>query len=133
MATLLKYCLLQIPGLLLFGLILYILVAWDWVSLQLAGILLLVWLIKDALLYPVYRPALEGGQSAGAHALVGLTGKVRTELDPQGLVEVAGERWQARKAGEQAIPAGARVRVIAAHGMVLTVRPVESDNADYSD
>jgi len=133
MATLLKYCLLQIPGLVLFTLILYILVAWEWVSIQLAGILLLVWLIKDVLLYPVYRPALEGGDSAGAQALVGLTGKVRTDLAPQGLVEVAGERWQARKAGDEPIPAGSRVRVIAARGMVLTVSLVKANHADYSD
>jgi len=125
MATVIKYCLLQIPGLMLVGIGLFLLHDWGWITGQTACIVLAVWIIKDALLYPVYRPALMGGNDTGGQALVGHTGRVKDALDPRGLVEVAGERWQAvREAETEDIPAGTRVKIIAAHGMVLTVRPV---------
>ncbi len=121
MPTPLKYALMQIPGALLIGLILYLLHSWALISLRLTLVVLLIWILKDVLLYPLYRPALESGVATGARAMIGATGKARTDLTPRGLVEVDGERWQARAAKGQTIHAGQRIRVHGTTGMVLRV------------
>jgi membrane-bound serine protease (ClpP class) len=61
----------------------------------------------------------------GQEELVGEVGVVRSALDPDGLVFVHGEIWQARADGDL-IPAGESVRVEAiGDGLVLTVSRVE--------
>ncbi|MEA5446696.1 NfeD family protein [Gammaproteobacteria bacterium AB-CW1] len=127
MGTIGKYTLLQIPGLILFGIIVYLLYQWDWISDRLAMLLLLLWVIKDVLLYPLYRPALEGGHDPGAVGMVGLTGVVRTDLDPVGLVEVAGERWRARSVDGQTITAGERIEVKDAERLILLVAAIRGE------
>jgi membrane protein implicated in regulation of membrane protease activity len=125
MSTLIRYCLFQIPGALLLTILLYLAWQWEWMSGGTALVVMAVWLIKDAVLYPVYRPALEGGGATGARAMIGATGTARTDLTPRGLVEVGGERWQARAAKGQTIHAGQRIRVYAASGMVLRVEALQ--------
>lgn len=53
--------------------------------------------------------------------VVGRTGEARTPIDPTGSAYVAGELWSARS--ENPIAVGARVRVIARDGLILTVVP----------
>jgi len=125
MSTLIRYCLFQIPGAMLIGILVYLGWQWGWMNGYVALTVMAVWLIKDALLYPLYRPALEGGAATGARALIGATGRARTDLTPRGLVEVDGERWQARAAKGQTIHAGQRIRVYAASGMVLRVEALQ--------
>jgi len=56
----------------------------------------------------------------GAPALVGATGEALTDLGPAGgEAFVHGEYWKARS--ELPIPRGARVRVVAIEGLVVTV------------
>jgi membrane-bound serine protease (ClpP class) len=54
--------------------------------------------------------------------LVGLTGEVRSDLNPEGGVYVKGSIWRARST-DGFIPKGARVRVKAIEGLVLRVEP----------
>ena len=56
----------------------------------------------------------------GTGQLVGLQGKARTGLDPEGMVFVRGEIWQAR--ADESLGAGERVEVVAVDGMELRVR-----------
>jgi membrane-bound serine protease (ClpP class) len=60
----------------------------------------------------------------GSEALIGMIGDVRTSLDPEGIVFVDGERWEAR-ATESPVPPGAKVRVVGVAGMRLTVAPLD--------
>jgi membrane-bound serine protease (ClpP class) len=63
--------------------------------------------------------------TTGREELMGQVGVVRRALDPDGLVFVHGELWQARTTGEP-IPVGVRVSVEGiGEGLVLEVRPAE--------
>lgn len=61
--------------------------------------------------------------SAGQEAIVGMVGKVRATLDPQGMIHARGEEWTARSA-HGTIPAGTDVRVTGIEGLTLVVEPV---------
>ena len=82
-----------------------------------AAALLLVWIVKDALLFPFMRRFYEA-EPAG-RGMIGESGTVVSELAPEGLVRVRGELWKAR--AEEEIPAGARVRVRDLEGLTLLV------------
>jgi membrane protein implicated in regulation of membrane protease activity len=126
MGPLVRYSLLQIPGLVLVGALLW----WGW-SLGWLGpgtgfVLFLVWLVKDILLYPFYRPALERNVPHGSGALVGRVGVVSVPLEPVGRVRVASESWRARSESGEILPSGTVVRVTAARGLTLLVRCEET-------
>lgn len=61
----------------------------------------------------------------GREGLVGQVGHAKTRLDPQGMVLVQGELWQATSAGGP-IEAGQAVEVLGVEGLRLTVRPKEA-------
>ncbi len=62
----------------------------------------------------------------GLDELVGEVGVVRETLDPEGLVFVHGETWQARSSGGDSIPTGTPVKVNRlSDGLVLEVARVE--------
>jgi membrane-bound serine protease (ClpP class) len=59
----------------------------------------------------------------GRPVLVGKVGVVRSDLNPQGEVQVGGEAWSARPVeGEGAIMVGTRVEVVAMEGLRLRVK-----------
>ncbi|HEX7079554.1 MAG TPA: NfeD family protein [Gammaproteobacteria bacterium] len=133
MKTFTKYMLLQLPGWALVGLLLLWLwpkTGWSaWVAV--AGYA--VYVVKDFALYPFLRSAYEGRESpTGGIELIGRTGVAQQDLDPQGYVTVAGERWRARvRPGERPIAEGTRVRITGASGLTLYVRsePQAQDNS----
>jgi membrane-bound serine protease (ClpP class) len=84
---------------------------------------LLFLLIAGSVWRSYFRPA-----KTGREGLVGLSGTVRSDLDPDGTVFVAGEIWQATSA-DGPIPRGTRVQVVAVDGLHLRVAPVESPQA----
>jgi len=59
----------------------------------------------------------------GVENLIGATGEVADPLDPSGQVRVRGELWEARSSAE--LPRGARVRVVAVHGLALEVEAID--------
>ena len=59
----------------------------------------------------------------GVERLVGATGEVTERLAPSGHIRVLGELWEAHSSSE--LPAGARVRVVAVHGLTLEVEAVD--------
>jgi membrane-bound serine protease (ClpP class) len=59
-------------------------------------------------------------QVAGVHELVGMVGRARSALDPEGVVFVRGEFWNARAL--EPITDGERVEVTAVQGLELRVR-----------
>ena len=92
-----------------------------WVALALAGTL-------AALVGVAFAKALQARRAkphTGSDELLGEIGVVRRALEPEGLVFVHGELWQARAAGTP-VRAGEPVRVErVVDGLVLEVAPVE--------
>lgn len=117
----LRYTLLQVPGLILLGALLY--AGWNrgWLGGDLAVLVMLLWLLKDVLLYPLYRPALQAPGASGGAALIGCEGLARSDLAPEGFILIRGERWQARSHDGSVISQGTPVRVVAANGLRLQV------------
>ena len=111
------YLLAQVPGWLLTAIVLWALYHWRLLTPGFAIGLLLVWILKDALLYPVMRRYYESESPSGR--MVGEHAVVVTPLAPDGLVRIRGELWQARS--DVHVPVGATVRVQAVEGLTLTV------------
>jgi membrane protein implicated in regulation of membrane protease activity len=125
MPTWARYALLQIPGAVLVGVGLYLF--WDETELPgWVGVLfLLFWVGKDALLYPLLRRAYEPGEANATKLLVGVRGVARSELAPDGQVQVQGEIWRARAiAGEEPIAPGTEIEVRAVDRFTLLVARV---------
>jgi membrane-bound serine protease (ClpP class) len=122
-----RYVLLQVPGWLLAGIILYALEKqFDLPPWTVIGVMAVL-LAKDFLLYPFLRRAYETQVKSGADALIGLTGVARERLDPAGYVELRGELWLAEAAPEaRPIAPNERVRVVAADGLRLRVTRLEA-------
>ena len=125
MSTLTRYWLLQIPGWILLSLVLGVAGKWFDLPVWMGLLILLLWVAKDAILYPFMKPGYESSSSTGVQRLVGEIGVAKQDLDPEGYVLVNSEWWQA--VADQAgtpIRTGDDVRVTAAEGMRLTVSRV---------
>jgi membrane-bound serine protease (ClpP class) len=61
--------------------------------------------------------------TTGAEGMIGQTGRVTKDIDPEGMVLIWGERWQAVSENGQPIRSGETVEVARMAGMRLTVRP----------
>jgi membrane-bound serine protease (ClpP class) len=72
--------------------------------------------------------ALSASSPVGGSALVGQTGVARGALSPEGQVLVRGELWRAVARGAP-VAEGARVRVVDANGLTLTVEKAEEGGA----
>jgi len=126
--VLLKYALMQLPGLALAAGVLWLASEWGWLSRGAALALLGVWAAKDAAMYPLLRHAYGGAPSRhlGSERLVGQFGVAQEVLAPTGYVRVAGELWRAEctRPGVRIEPQG-RVHVHAVRGLTLLVTPGE--------
>lgn len=120
-----RYLVIQIPGLLIAGVGLLLLVRWTSLTEPLAWGLLALWIAKDLALFPLTRIGYEThAGSNGAEAMIGARGTTVTALAPgaPGAVRVGAERWKARlDAGAQPLPEGAPVNVVAVRGLTLVV------------
>lgn len=62
-------------------------------------------------------------------SLVGAGGVAQTLIAPTGIAYAGGEAWSARSSGDEKIPPGAPLRVVAVDGLELIVEPGEADAA----
>jgi membrane protein implicated in regulation of membrane protease activity len=127
MKTFHKYLLLQIPGWIIWSLILI----WAHNALMLplwtGGVLLCLAVVKDFVLYPFVRSAYESDAKTGAERLVGVGGKVQRAINPRGYVRVNGELWRAEtELIDQPLPSGSPVTVRSFRGLTLIVVPEEN-------
>ncbi len=128
----LRYALLQLPGLLLAGGVLWLLCDWGWLSRSAALALLALWIAKDAAMYPLLRHAYDSTPSrlVGAERLIGQQGVAHEAIDPIGYVRVSGELWRAESSSPGVvIGARSRVRVHAVRGLTLLVSPDEETSS----
>ena len=117
-----KYFLLQIPGWALAAILLGALYHWNILPLWAVISAWAIYVAKDFVLYPYLRRGYESDGKAAAEAMIGSVGIVRQPLEPEGYVQVHGELWQAcAEPHEAQLPAGTRVRVVAASGLTLLV------------
>jgi membrane protein implicated in regulation of membrane protease activity len=121
---LVKYFLLQLPGVATFALILILLRHWMEFPAYLAWLLLGIWVGKDIILFPILWRFYDPSQHPDRFRMIGRKGVAVTCLNPDGYVLVQGERWQAGiAAGLAAIGQGESICVEAVNGLKLTVRP----------
>lgn len=123
MPLLVRYTLLQIPGWLFLASLLWWAISSGWIQISTAAWIMAGWILKDASLYPLYKPALEGSPAIGTKALLGREAIVIMPLAPRGLVRLDGERWLAQASDNQEIAVGQRIRVTGTNGLVLIVEP----------
>ena len=71
--------------------------------------------------------------TVGREGMLGELGEAEVDVDPDGVVVIAGARWRARTNRATPIPAGDRVRVVAVEGLVLEVEPEEGGAEDYRE
>jgi membrane-bound serine protease (ClpP class) len=120
----LKYVLFQIPGWIMSGAFLALLVHWELIATWLAVLGFVLWLVKDLVLYPFFRRAYEPS-ATGSATLVGALGVAEGNLAPAGFIRVRGELWRAvASPADKVVPAGTEVEVVKAERMELFVRPV---------
>lgn len=99
---------------------------------MLTGILIVFWILKDILLYPLLRRAYEGRPSK-SHPMIGEKGIARDRLDPEGYAWVRGELWRARVAqGSAPVEPGRPLIVQDARGLTLEVIADPPARADRS-
>jgi len=84
-------------------------------------VILVLWIVKDALLYPLLKNSYETNVPTGSERLIGSTGVVTQRLNPEGYIKVGAELWQARSSA--VIDTGESVTVERSEAMILIVEP----------
>lgn len=121
-----RYFLLQLPGQAAFVLLLLLLRHYVTIPVYLAWILIGLWAGKDILLFFILWRFYDPDFHPDRFKMAGHKGVALTRLEPDGYVQVRGERWQASAAAGQApIAPGEKICVEAIDGLKLTVRARE--------
>ena len=129
-----RYALYQVPGLLVLVGVVVGLYRWAMLPGWGAVALVVVWMLKDAALYPWLRTAYEPDSRKAIERLIGLTGVAVEPLAPRGYVRVRGELWQAEPAEpDSTIDAGRAVTVHAIATDILLVRPLPDSPSSAPD
>ena len=123
-----KYFLLQLPGQIAFILILLLVRKWLETPAYLLWGLLGFWVGKDIFLFPFLWRFYDPEQYPHRFRMVGRRGFALTRLDPEGYVQVQGERWQAGVYEAHAsIEKDETICVEAINGLKLKVRSRSED------
>jgi membrane-bound ClpP family serine protease len=117
-----RYILLSIPALVLVIIGLILAQRWITIPLWLSVTIILVWIIKDAFLFPFVWRAYDWNRPAKFRSMIGKQGITRQRLAPSGYVLVQGELWKAEcEEADQSIESGKLVRVVKMEGLKLYV------------
>lgn len=123
-----RYVLFQLPGTALLATALWYGVEREWLSLLVATLILVAWVLKDALLYPALRTAYlpdendPGAELRGKH---GIARDALTEPDRAGYVKIGPELWRAVLDDNSGpVSAGDPVRVCTVRGLQLVVERI---------
>lgn len=122
-----RYWLFQIPEFVVVILACMVLVSWQWISKHTAYYVVLAWLIKDLILYPLtVRAYRVDPPQTGTQRMVGLTTILKQPLQSEGIIFIRGERWKATSVSGDPIAAGTKIRVVDTEQFTLVVEPVVS-------
>jgi len=125
--VILKYSLLQLPGLAM--LILILILLQYWVNIPTWAVLMFIslWIIMDVILYPFVWRAYEKGNST---SMIGLKGTAVDHLSPSGHVRIKGELWRAKVTqSNSTIEKGEIVTVKGLDGLTLIVQSEKKEHA----
>ncbi len=124
----LRYWLLQLPGVALIATLAALAAYASLLSPGAAVLIVVAWLTKDLMLYPVYVRTEGLRYPMGHEAVLGEEGEVTRPASPQatGQVRIRGELWKARSVEGQRLAEGETVEVLSIDGLTLLVkRPSE--------
>lgn len=129
---LIRYALLQIPHAALIGLLLFLLVAMEWMDPMPAIALWSLWIIKDMALYPLTRKAYEIDAKTGLEALCGASGIATEEIGPTGFIRIKGEIWKAtlHPDSKQSVKKGEEVLVVDCKERLLRVMKAHNESSE---
>jgi len=128
---LIRYWLLQLPGLALLVFILIFVRRWVDLPAWIFWGSVAIWVVKDAILYPFVWRAYDWDRPEGANSMVGARGIAKERLAPSGYVQVRGELWKAELIeGSPPIKEGESVRVAGIRGLTLLVQPSQEESGD---
>ena len=83
--------------------------------------LMVVWAVSSIIMYRIGSGTLRKKPVIGLPTMVGSKGKAVSPLDPEGIVTVKGELWQAKSEDEK-IGTGEQIIVVGQDGLRLIVR-----------
>ncbi len=123
----LRYTLFQIPSLVLLAVILWVVRRYvDFPQWFFWGFMLL-WVAKDAILFPFVWRAYDRRQERSLQNMVGKKGVAKERLDPSGYILIHGELWKAEVVeGSPPVEKGESVWVEGIRGRILLVRKENS-------
>ncbi len=117
-----SYLLLQIPDTVLAIAVLSALHEYAGLSTRWALTLLVLWTLKNVLVYPLVRQAFAPSRTTGIEALLGRSVSVVEALAPRGRVRMDGELWWAEIPPQVgSVPPGSTVIVRGCRGLTLLV------------
>lgn len=117
-----RYWLLQVPGWVLLVGLLSAAHYWIGLSVATAAVVLVLWLVKDLVLYPVLKPHYAFNERDAHGGLVGEHAVAQETLAPRGWVKVRGELWAAEVEKHDApVNQGERVVIESVDGLTLRV------------
>lgn len=122
-----RYLVFQLPGLGLLAILLAAATYWFSLPVWASALAGLLWIAKDAALYPLLKRAYEDSKSTGTASLVGCLGTAQEDLSPKGFVRIGPELWRAVSVGP--VGAGQQVRVTGSDGMTLRVEAAPDSGA----
>jgi membrane protein implicated in regulation of membrane protease activity len=121
--VILKYALVQVPGILAAAVIAAALHRWLGLPLPAAIAGVFLWVIKDISMFFVTWKAYADTGTPGS-SMTGREGEALEQIAPTGRVSIRGENWSARLAeGTAAIEKGSPVIVVDMDGLTLVVSP----------
>lgn len=118
----LRYFLFQLPGTVILVSVMLMVhhnIGFDW---KIFWIVLLVWIIKDIVMFPFIWRSYGTSSETEVHGLRGKKGTVTRKLDPEGYVRIGGELWRAVLDENGIAEKGERVVVISRQGITVRVK-----------
>ncbi len=126
--TIIRYILFQLPELLLIFIAMQYLQYSFSITDFVKWTVILLWIIKDALLFPFLWIYYCNDEKGTVHTMIGKEGITNEPLDPAGYIHIGGELWKAETAENYPfINKGEKVIVVGRTGLKLIV--VQADRS----
>lgn len=120
--TIFRYALFQLPHIVVFAVILFLLRFWVSIPLWLVIALIAAWIATGVIIYPFVRRSYSPGVNEGPQDLLGRVGTAKERLNPSGYILLGDQLWRAEIIrGAEPIEEGEKVEVREVRGLILVV------------
>jgi len=123
-----RYALSQIPDTAVLILILIALRYWLDLPAWIMWGLVVIWVVKDILMFPLVWKTYDSTAFKGPHSMIGRRGAAEEQLAPTGHIRVSDELWKAEVIGGRVIEKGEPVRIRGIRGLILLVEHEDEGN-----